>query len=248
MVAAQCRDYHVHEGEIEWAIEVVARRWRLQFDQTEDFAQDVRMYFLEHYNCPREPGAHPAYFLRIVTRRAIDWQRRIAGRRLAPSKTRMTVAPSEAVETVHTSRDALRTLADRRASMLARRFAVRMPVPWDKEKCESVADPTASASPLTLAMQHDAAGCAGRIATGLERALALLDARERRLVVEYFAGPLTFGRRRSRCGRHLRRVLDELRQMLASAGVNASLAKHAVESGALECYVLIGPAEDSKTG
>jgi hypothetical protein len=173
----------------------------LPFDEAQDLAQEVRMFFFQHPDLSARPvTTYPrAYFLRIVIRRAIDYRRRTYGR------------------------DAGRP---RPASFLQ----------LGDSECVRIADVSASANPATLAMNSEQMNCAERVAIELSRALALLNSAERSLVIRHFGMKALRTRHPSR---PLTRVLNELRQMLGSAGLGPSIVRQAVESGGLERYSLI---------
>lgn len=256
------RLYALYEDAIEWAIIVVARRWRMRADAVQDFGQDVRVYFLERADrfCVREDTRNPrALFLRIVARRAIDWRRRVAGRRI-PARARNST-PAPAVERLmrHAGADFATAAAVRPAmhdaagpmvgsyDLLLERRRDRTFLSWHDEKCERVADPAVSANPMAMAMLRDALGCADRVADNLKRALALLSTQERQVLTSHFTGLPAAGSQAGgrRYYRDLRRVLVELRHMLASAGVDFRQAQQAVESGGLEQYCLIHGSVES---
>src|SRR5262249_259319 len=96
------QQYGPAEESIEWAIRIVSRRWRLRCHEAQDFAQEIRMYFLQHDTLSRGQGrqGHPrTYFLRIVTRRAIDWRRRRTGRDAGTLRA-AAILPSDSAECI----------------------------------------------------------------------------------------------------------------------------------------------------
>jgi DNA-directed RNA polymerase specialized sigma24 family protein len=258
MDVSDWRAYTTYEQAIEWAIKSVVRRWRWRVDEAEDFAQDVRLYFLEHREHLRSVDGPPhprLYFLRIVVRRAVDWERHRRGR-WRPSSAAKREGPvaaaldglvsrdglsvAEAIETLHVSLGTPRAVVEATARALRRQRSARVFLSWEHPRCAAVADPAIAADPLALVMQRDAIGPAERVADRLARALALLDDRERAIVSDY-VGRLSRAGGRERTPARLRQVLTELQQMLAIAGIDSALAVQAIESGLLGSHSLIEP-------